>query len=91
MNLVKLIEFLRNRLQTVVRVSFGILALLILVDALFVSKEHAHTRMEHFPAFWSVFGFVACALIVVLSKWYGHAGIMQPEDYYDRPGKEERK
>lgn len=83
MNLVRLIEFLRNRLKLVVRICFGILALLILLDALWVDKEHAHTRVEHLPGFWSVFGFLACALIVVASKWFGHAGIMTREDYYD--------
>jgi hypothetical protein len=89
MNLVKLIEFLRNRLKTVVRICFAVLALLIVVDALFVNKEHAHTRVEHFPAFWSVFGFIGCVLIIILSKWYGHAGIMTREDYYDQQGAEE--
>lgn len=92
MNLVALIEFLRNRLKAVIWISFGILALLILADALFVDKEHAHTRLEHVPAFWSVFGFVACALIVLVSKWYGHLGIMTRENYYDQPepeGKEQ--
>ncbi len=83
MKLLKLIEFLRKRLKTVVWLCFGLLALLILVDALFVDKEHAHTQAEHFPAFWSVFGFVGCILIILLSKWYGHAGIMTREDYYD--------
>lgn len=83
MNLTKIIEFLRNRLNTVVRVCLGVLALLILADAFFVSKEHAHTAPEHWPAFWSVFGFVACAVIVLLSKAYGHAGIMTREDYYE--------
>ena len=83
MKLAKLIEFLRNRLKTLVRVCGAVLALLILVDALWVNKEHAHTPAEHLPGFWSVFGFVACVLIVLLSKWYGHAGIMTREDYYD--------
>ncbi len=83
MNLVKLIEFLRNRLKLVVRICFILLGVLILVDAFFVNKEHAHTGPEHLPAFWSIFGFVACVLIVILSKWYGHAGIMTREDYYD--------
>lgn len=83
MNLVKLIEFLRNRLRLVVRICFGILALLISADALLVNKEHAHTGAERIPGFWSVFGFVACVLIVILSKWYGHAGIMTREEYYD--------
>lgn len=83
MKLVKLIEFLRNRLKTVVWLSMAVLGLLILADLLFVNKEHAHTKAEHIPAFWSVFGFVACVLIILLSKWYGHAGIMTREDYYD--------
>jgi hypothetical protein len=83
MKLLKLIEFLRNRLKTVVRVCFGLLALLVLADGLFVSKHEAHTGPEHLPGFWSVFGFVACVVIVLASKAFGHAGIMTREDYYD--------
>jgi hypothetical protein len=83
MKLVKLIEFLRNRLKLLVRICCGFLALLILADALFVNKEHAHTAAERLPGFWSVFGFIGCVLIIILSKWYGHAGIMTREDYYD--------
>jgi hypothetical protein len=83
MKLVQLIEFLRSRLKTVVRICFGLLALLIVADALLVDKQHAHTPMEHLPAFWSIFGFVACVLIIIGSKWFGHTGIMTREDYYD--------
>jgi hypothetical protein len=86
MNLVKLIEFLRNRLKTVVRVCLAILALVVLMDAIpaIVNKEHAHTGIEHFPGFWAVFGFVACVVIILFSKWFGHLGIMTREDYYER-------
>jgi len=83
MKLARLIEFLRNRLKLVVRICFGILALLLLADALLVNKQDAHTGPEHLPGFWSVFGFIGCVLIIILSKWYGHAGIMTREDYYD--------
>jgi hypothetical protein len=83
MKLVRIIEFLRNRLKAVVRICFGLLVLLILLDALLVDKEHAHTRIEHLPAFWSVFGFLGCVVIIIASKWFGHAGIMTREDYYD--------
>lgn len=82
MKLLRLIEFLRARLKTVIYVCLGVLALVAVLD-LFVNKEHAHTRIEHLPFFWSVFGFVACVLIVILSKAFGHAGIMTREDYYD--------
>jgi hypothetical protein len=85
MNLIRLINFLRNRLKTVVRVCCVLLAALILADAIpaLVDKEQAHTQAEHIPAFWAVFGFVGCVVLIVVSKWFGHAGIMQREDYYD--------
>ena len=83
MKLVQLIEFLRNRLKAVVRICFGLLGLLILLDALLVDKEHSHTALERLPAFWSIFGFLGCVLIIIASKWFGHAGIMTREDYYD--------
>ena len=83
MKLIQLIEFMRRRLKLVVRVCFGLLAALILVDALLVNKEHAHTGLERLPAFWSIFGFVGCVVIIIGSKWFGHAGIMMREDYYD--------
>ena len=81
----KLIQFLRDRLKTVIWISCAVLALVVVLDAIpgLVDKEHAHTGPERWPAFWAVFGFVGCALIVILSKWYGHLGIMTREDYYE--------
>lgn len=83
MKLIQLIDFMRHRLKTAVRVCFGLLAALILVDALLVNKEHAHTAIERLPAFWSIFGLLGCVAIIIGSKWFGHAGIMTREDYYD--------
>lgn len=85
MKLLPLIEFLRQRLKLIVRICYVLLAVLVVWDALpfLVDKEHAHTRAEHIPGFWSAFGFLACLVIIFASKWYGHAGIMQREDYYD--------
>ena len=83
MKLVQLIEFLQKRLKTVVRIGCAILGALVLVDAFLVHKEHAHTAIERVPAFWAVFGFIGCVVIILVSKWFGHAGVMQREDYYD--------
>lgn len=85
MILIRLIEFLRRNLKTVLRVSYVVLFLLVVYDALpfLVDKEHAHTDAERYPGFWAVFGFVACVLIILASKAFGHAGIMTREDYYD--------
>ena len=88
MKLAQLIQFLRDRLKAVTLVCIAVLALLALADIFLVGKGEAHTRIEHIPAFWSIFGFIGCVLIIVLSKWYGHLGIMTREDYYeDKPSK----
>jgi hypothetical protein len=67
-------------------------------EAAAVGEEHAEAApgfwahlyhiAETWPVFWSVFGFVACVLIVYVSKWYGHlkvgrTQIMAPEDFYN--------
>lgn len=85
MRLVKLIEWLRLRMKAAAWIACIALAALVALDAIpgVVDKEHAHTKAEHFPGFWAAFGFVGCALIILVSKWFGHAGIMRREDYYD--------
>ena len=81
--IVNIIEFFRARLKATIRVCLVVLAALVVWDALFVSKEPVHTFVERIPGFWAVFGFVACVVIIIVSKWFGHLGIMTREDYYD--------
>ena len=80
--IVDLIDYLRDRLPTVIRCCYALLAALVIID-IFVDKHHAHTWIEHYPGFWSLFGFVACVAIIIISKWFGPQGIMTREDYYD--------
>ena len=85
MNLARLIDFLRDHLQIVVRTGLAVLVVLVVLDAIpaVVDKAHAHTAMEHIPAFWTVFGLLGCLLLVVLAKTLGRLGISTREDYYD--------
>jgi len=85
MNLVRLIDFLRDRLPTVVRAGLAVLVVLVVLDAIpaVVDKAHAHTAMEHIPSFWTVFGLLGCLLLVVFAKMFGRLGISTREDYYD--------
>ena len=85
MKLLRLIDFLRDRLKTVVRVGIAALVVLVLLDAVpsIVDKEHAHTAAEHLPAFWAAFGLLGCLLLVLIAKTCGHLGISTREDYYD--------
>ena len=81
--IVNIIEFFRARLKATIRVCLVVLAALVVWDALFVSTEHVHTFVERIPGFWAVFGFVACVVMILVSKWFGPLGIMTREDYYD--------
>jgi hypothetical protein len=98
MKLVQLIDYLRTRLKTVVFACYGVLGLIVILDVVrHFTAKHSEAAPEHaegfwaglyqvaetVPGFWAVFGFIACTLIIFLSKWYGHAGIMTREDYYD--------
>jgi hypothetical protein len=82
MIVVRLIDFLQRHLKTVIMLCWGLLALLVIGDWLLVDKQHAHTTAEHWFGFWSLFGFGSCIVIIFISKWYGHLGIMEQEDYY---------
>ena len=42
----------------------------------------AYHIAENVPVFWTLFGFLGCVLIVVVSKTYGHLGVSEREDYY---------
>ena len=44
---------------------------------------HGHFRFENLPAFGSIYGFISCVLIIVISKLIGHLWLMKKEDYYD--------
>ena len=82
--IVEFIDFFRDRLKATIYACYGVLGFLVFYDIFILDKSHAHTWMEKLiPGWWSIFGFVACVLIIILSKWYGHQGIMTREDYYD--------
>jgi hypothetical protein len=84
MPIVKLIKFFRRHMKATLVFCYAVLVLLVLIDGLAVDKSHAHTGAEKIMGFWALFGFGACVLIVVFSKWYGHLGIMADEGYYER-------
>ncbi len=44
---------------------------------------HSHFSFESFPAWGSLYGFVSCVAIIVVSKLIGKAWLMRREDHYD--------
>jgi hypothetical protein len=55
----------------------------IVLPRIFHGAE-SHFWFEDFPAWGSLYGFVSCVAIIVVSKLIGKLGLMRREDYYDR-------
>ena len=80
MSLLKIIEIFRTKTMKII--AYAALILIILID-FFIPRHEIHFFGDRIPGFWSLFGFVACILIILISKWIGHLGIMQDENYYN--------
>ena len=80
MKLLDIIEVIRTK--AVKRIAYGALILLIVVDFI-IPRHEVHFFGDNIRGFWSLFGFIACVLIIIISKWIGHLGLMQDESYYD--------
>ena len=81
MNLIDIIEKLRTK--TVKKLAYGILVLLVAADFI-IPRHEINFFGDKVTGFWSLFGFISCALIIVVSKWLGHHWLMRDEDYYDK-------
>ena len=55
--------------------------LLLVVDIFY--HKHAIFAWEGYFGFYSVYGFVACVILVILAKYVLRPMVMRKEDYYD--------
>ena len=81
MNLIDIIDKLSTKI--VKKIAYGMLVLLILADFI-IPRHEIHFFGDKIPGFWSLFGFISCVLIIVVSKWIGHHWLVRNEDYYDK-------
>lgn len=49
---------------------------------IFVHK-HIYFESEKWPGFYAVYGFVACVVLVLVSKYILRPLVMRKEDYYE--------
>lgn len=70
-----------ENIRLVLRIFYAICALLVAAD--FVVHRHTEFRWEGLPAFYPLYGFVGCVILVIIAKWM-RTFLMRPEDYYDR-------
>ncbi len=64
------------------RIFYVLLAIVFIADFL-IEHHHVTFFWDKIPGFSAVFGFVSCAVLIIVSKFIGHAWLMKKEDYYD--------
>ncbi len=60
--------------------------LLVLID-FFIHRHHAALLpfgLDNIPGFNALFGFLACAITLIGSKWIGSRWLSKPKDFYDK-------
>lgn len=48
--------------------------------------KHPYFKWEQWPGFYAIYGFVACVLLVLVSKYVLRPLVMRDEDYYEEKG-----
>ena len=74
-----------DNVQIVLYILYGCCALLFILD--FVIHRHMMHPWEGLLAFYAVYGFVGCVVLVLIAKWM-RTFLMRDEDYYERQDKE---
>jgi len=67
--------------KSVLYTFFTCVGLLLSIDLFF--HKHAIFPWEEYFGFYSVFGFVACVILVLVAKYILRPLVMRKEDYYD--------
>ncbi len=79
-----------DRKENVKKVLVGLYigcGLLLLIDLTFRIvgfDKHPYFKWEQWPGFYAVYGFVACVLLVLVSKYILRPLVMRGEDYYEK-------
>jgi len=86
------VSFLQKQLEDPVRLArikrwfyagLAVVALAEIVLARIFHHGESHFWFEDFPAWGSLYGFISCVAIIVVSKLIGKLWLMRREDYYD--------
>ena len=64
----------------VMNIFYACCVLVVVLD--FVINRHVYHSWENLPAFYPIYGFVGCVVLVVIASWM-RTFLMRSEDYYD--------
>jgi hypothetical protein len=69
-----------ENIKKMLRVFYVMCGLLVIAD--FIVHRHVYHDWENIPAFYAIYGFVGCSVLVFVAKAMRKV-IMRGEDYYD--------
>ncbi len=58
-------------------------SVILLLGVDFIYHKHTIFPWEEYFGFYSVYGFVACVILVIIAKYVLRPLVMRKEDYYD--------
>lgn len=70
-----------ENINKILKVFYAICVLLVVTD--FIVHRHIYHDWEKIPAFYAVYGFVGCVILVLIAKVMRKV-LMREEDYYDQ-------
>jgi len=81
MNVLKIIEYMREKAAPLRIAFFVFLGALVLFDIL-IPRGGAHYFVDKIYAFWTFFTLAGCFLLIKISKGIAHLLLSKDEDYY---------
>ncbi|MBE1300988.1 MAG: hypothetical protein GJ680_13900 [Alteromonadaceae bacterium] len=69
-----------ENVKRLLMVFYACCAILVILD--FVLYRKAYHSLESIKAFYPIYGFVGCVLLVVIAKWM-RTFLMRDEEYYE--------
>ena len=80
-----------RNVKRLLTIFFSSVIILLILDVVYIylSKEHVIERhltyrWEEYFGFYAFFGFVACVILVLVSKYILRPLVKRQEDYYDK-------
>lgn len=70
-----------RNVKILMQVFYTCCAILVVLD--FVINRYTYHALENVWAFYPIYGFVGCVVLVVIAKWM-RTFLMRDEDYYDK-------
>ncbi|MCP3940612.1 MAG: hypothetical protein GY710_03910 [Desulfobacteraceae bacterium] len=79
-----------RNVKRLLKIFFSFVIILLILDVLYIFLSKAHVihrhinyKWEEFFGFYAFFGFVACVILVLVSKYILRPLVKRREDYYD--------